>query len=355
MAISKGVMAVSAANQPAGRQPQCGVAQCVASPLVCSVLLLLLTMGLLLTSCVPVRPVAKIGLLASFEGLHRRNGYEALAAMRLAISTLAAEDDPLHPVAVIPLALDAGTDPAQARRAAQKLLADPDVKAIIGPYDPLAIEAVRPLIEAAQLPWYVPFALDPTRGMVPATTSSTWATALVKSVALLAQEQGQERLLLLAPTAGWPPLADLTAVDAALPIELLDLSATAPTDAAIAATDALFWLDRPERSAPYIETLRLHHPTVPLWLGPWGSDPVWAERTANRTALYWVGWIDDAYPSWREEATPASPAAYLTYRATEAALATIKTLSLPSVPTWRAQPFALQPDGSSRPLDALQP
>lgn len=322
-------------------------------------LLLIVVLGLLITSCAPVRPVAKIGLLASFEGLHRRSGYEALVAMRLAIRTAATQSDSLHTVALLPLALDAGSNPEQARRSAKKLLADPAVKAIIGPYDPATVEAVRPIIEAAQIPWYSPFTLDPTVGMVPVTASPAWATALVTAVATAAKAQGQERLVLLGPSAGWPSMTDLVAADAPLPIVAVDLSIAGVSEPAIYATDALFWLASPESSTIYIEELRPTQPDVPFWLGPWGSDPVWAERTASHTELYWVSWVDDGYPRWRREVpaqgVPNSPTAYLTYRATEAALATIETVSTPAVPTWRSQRFALQNDGSSSPLEPLQP
>ncbi len=321
-------------------------------------LALLLILGLSATSCVPVRPVVKIGLLASFEGLQRRNGYEALAAMRWAITTAAQQSAGAQAVAVIPLALDAGADPAQARRAAQKLLADPTVKAVVGPYDPLLIAAVRPLIEAAALPWFLPFALDPAVGIVPTVAASKWASTLVQVVAAAAKEQGQQRLVLIGPTAGWPPLGELLAVEAAIPLVGAD-PAAGPQALEIAATDALLWLGRTEMGAAYINDLRPHQPEVPFWLGPWGGDPVLGERTLFRTGIYWVGWSDDDYPRWANaaaaEGIPNATTAYLTYRATEAALAAVDLAAPPTVPAWSSQRFALQPDGTSRQLDTLQP
>jgi hypothetical protein len=321
-------------------------------------LALVLILGLSATSCVPVRPVVKIGLLASFEGLQRRNGYEALAAMRWAITTAAQQSAGTQTVAVIPLALDAGADPAQAQRAAQKLLADPTVKAVVGPYDPLLIAAVRPLIERAALPWFLPFALDPTVGMVPTAASSNWASTLVQVVAAAAKEQGQQRLVLIGPAEGWPPLGELLAVDAAIPLAAAD-PAAGPHALEIAATDALFWLGRTAMGAAYINDLRPHQPEVPFWLGPWGSDPILGEQTLFRAGIYWVGWSDDGYPRWATaaaaEGIPNAATAYLTYRAVEAALATVDLAAPPTVPTWWSQRFTLQPDGTSRQLDTLQP
>ena len=52
-----------------------------------------------MAACTDVQPVVKIGLVAPFEGLYRRTGYDALAAMRAAIA-----DQPAPGVNVLPLA-----------------------------------------------------------------------------------------------------------------------------------------------------------------------------------------------------------------------------------------------------------
>ena len=83
---------------------------------------------LLLAGCTSVRPTLKVGLLAPFEGLHRRSGYAALAAVRAAVA-----DFPYAEAGVLPLALDDGGQPQGAQRAAQKLLADGRVAAVVGP------------------------------------------------------------------------------------------------------------------------------------------------------------------------------------------------------------------------------
>src|SRR5688500_13064399 len=81
---------------------------------------------LLVTGCTSIRPIIKIGLIAPFEGLYRQSGYTALDAMRQAM----AECTPPG-MDVLPLALDDSGDPARAQRAAQKLLIDPSVGAIV--------------------------------------------------------------------------------------------------------------------------------------------------------------------------------------------------------------------------------
>ncbi|MFZ1771520.1 MAG: ABC transporter substrate-binding protein, partial [Caldilinea sp.] len=95
-------------------------------------------LGLVLAACTDVRPLVKIGLIAPFEGLYRRTGYEALAAMRQALA-----DAPTGPVAIIPLALDDSADPTRTVRAAEKLLVDPQVQAVVGPLSPALAAASR--------------------------------------------------------------------------------------------------------------------------------------------------------------------------------------------------------------------
>jgi hypothetical protein len=81
---------------------------------------------LLLAGCTHIRPVHKVALIAPFEGLYRERGYEALAALRAALSTCVPSG-----VAILPVALDDSGQSEKAARAAQNLLADPSVMAII--------------------------------------------------------------------------------------------------------------------------------------------------------------------------------------------------------------------------------
>ncbi|MCB0083601.1 MAG: ABC transporter substrate-binding protein, partial [Caldilineaceae bacterium] len=159
----------------------------------------------------------KIGLLASFEGLQRRSGYEALAVMRMALDQVTQADR-----AVIPLAMDAGADVAEAQRAARKMLRDPAVKAVVGPYDPELIEAIRPIMAERQIPWFLPFELDPAVGMASAVAPSRWAQALLDAVATAARQQGHDRLVLAGDSAGWPPEEELAKMETPLPVALLN-------------------------------------------------------------------------------------------------------------------------------------
>ncbi|MEZ4674285.1 MAG: hypothetical protein R2932_08595 [Caldilineaceae bacterium] len=299
----------------------------------------------------PVRPVVKIGLLASFEGLHRRSGYEVLHAMRGALEDVAALSDFPTQVVIIPLALDAELNPA---RAALKLLADPDVKAIIGPFDPALVEEVLPILTTATIPWFLPMAIDPALGMAPATGSPAWAFSLVRHVATVAKAQGQQRLVLVGDALGWPDPANLVTV--ASPIPIVDSTGwQGVAGQGITADDALFWLGRVESGASYVEALRQVYPDVPIWLGPQGGDVLFTELTSQRRQIYWVTWLDDGYQLWAEQiattAHPSSLAAYLAYRATEVASALIINHQVPVESSWHPQVFMLQDDGSSRLLD----
>jgi len=294
--------------------------------LVRSLLCLLLILAPVATACTPVQPVYKIGLLGSFEGLYRRNGYEALHAMRLALGEAAAQESE-HPIAVIPLAMDSGRNGEEARRVVQKLLLDPALKAIIGPYDPVLIEAIRPLIEAQHVPWFLPFAIDPAAGMEKASPSTQWAEAMIRAVARVALEQGQRRLVLTGNSAGWPKATVLTKIDTTMPVVVLNSLDATEDASSLTADDALLWLGDVASGAAYLEELRLFYPDMPFWLGPWGGDPVFVERTTSQHAVYWISWLDERYDAWQQiaisQGISPSSATYLTYRATEAALVNI--------------------------------
>ena len=126
-----------------------------------------------LAGCTNVRPTIKIGVLAPFEGLHRRSGYAALEAVRAAIVDFSNGD-----AGILPLALDDGDQPQQAVRSAQKLLADPRVAAVVGPLSPDLGAAVEPLGSTASIAWYPPYSV----------AGQDWATGLVRTAADLGAE-----------------------------------------------------------------------------------------------------------------------------------------------------------------------
>lgn len=310
--------------------------------LLSSLPLWLLLLTPLFASCTTVRPVVKIGLLAPFEGINRRTGYAALTAMRLAIS------ETNGALAIIPLALDEGTDPETAARAAQKLLLANDVGAIVGPVTPASLAAIASVVPPHAVPWFVPFAPStspPTPSIATADSAAqsqqAWLLPLIEAIATLEQQRGQKRLVLAGGSGSW--LADAArAAEAPLPI--------LPSDevASVAAYDAVFWLGSVTEGAHYLCKLRTLHPTVPFWLGPQGDNPLLAERCPIAGPVALVTWLDDGYVDWAQAHDLPSPLAYLTYRATVQAIAQINGDQSPGVPAWRITYFAIQPDGILR-------
>jgi len=302
----------------------------------------------LLAACVPVRPMIKIGLMAPFEGLYRRTGYEALAAMRSALT-----ETPIVGVDLLPLALDNSVDP---QRAAQKLLADKRVRAVVGPQTPELFAQIGPFVDSTGVVWVTPYAIDPATGQfVNPATDETWATDLVVAVAHAAQNQGNRRFVLAGWTPGWPQhsvaeWAERTGVPVVI---------TNETNA-VHATDAVFWMGNAADGADYLARLRPMQPAVPFWLGPQGGDPVFAERmTTPYGPVYWATWLGEDYAQWAANHTPATPTAYLVYQATRqaivdlAASGTDRSSNLPmlaSAPQWRVQFFSLGQNGISRPV-----
>lgn len=285
----------------------------------------LLLFSLLLLSCTSVRPVMKIGLLAPFEGLHRRTGYAALTAMRQAIAEAAPAE-----IAIMPLALDDGADPAQVERATRKLLQDPAVRALVGPYSPLLAQPIAPLMAANGLAWWLPFAVTPSGGFIRAEPKLDWAEPLLAAAAEQTVAVGGRRLVLAGWTPGWPTLqAEELAQALAMPVLISDAVAV------VEPADAVFWLGSPEMGAVYLTALRAYAPQVPFLLGPQADDPVFAEHTPLSGPVYLLFWLDDDYEQWRRQQRAAPPIAYLTYRATQQAIAQMLGQPLPQRQSWR--------------------
>ncbi len=98
-------------------------------------LFLLVILTLTLSACASTAPVIKIGLVAPFEGQYRSIGYEAIYAARLAIREINARGG-VHGYRVELVALDDRGEPDRAIIAAQQLIIDPQVIAVIGHYRP---------------------------------------------------------------------------------------------------------------------------------------------------------------------------------------------------------------------------
>lgn len=272
-------------------------------------------MGLLL-ACTNTRPIAKIGLLAPFEGLYRRTGYDALTTVRSAIDQVGPGD-----VALIPLAEDISLDPD---RTAAKMLADPLVRAVIGPLDPATSAAVEGRLAGADVLWVRPFAVDPQGGFATEIASTTWATELVAEVAQAAAQNGATSLLLAGWTPGWPSLsAERWTSYAGIPIRLDD------EPAHVAPGEAVLWLGSPADGARYFVDLRKFAPDAPFWMGPQGGDPVFLERVLAEPVfagqglgpVFWATWLTDEYDEWRVQHEPGTPADFLVHKATLFAMA----------------------------------
>ncbi len=276
----------------------------------------------------------KIGLLAPFEGIYRQQGYDALAAMRAAIAETPSE------IAILPLAVDL-SDPAQAARTAAKLLADPTVRAIVGPFSPALTVAVTAQIERAGIAWYLPDA-----PLADSPLSIAWRADLSQAIGRATQAQGQTRLVL----AGDPVFLSAENPSLDLPVVLVE------SVAEIRPTDAVLWAGDVAAGAAFLAALRARYPAVPFWLWSGGENPVFYRRavaalnaqslTAALGPVYWVAWLDDGYEAWAATHLPNSPLAYRVFRATQSALDPDRQKSA----TWRVQIFQLQPDGSSQGL-----
>lgn len=272
---------------------------------------------LLLSGCTSIRPIVKIGLIAPFEGLYRESGYAALKAMRQAM----AECTPPG-IDVLPLALDDSGDPAQAQRAAQKLLVDPTVRAIVGPFLLDAIPAVATVITpTTSIPWFIPSLVAPEAGFTDPSTSA-WLDAQIDYVA--ANTPANRVLLLGLPTA-W----QLEAQTSVPVLRVDDLNATL---ADLKAGDAILWLGRPDVGAAWLSTLRQADSPAPFWLASQaGIDVFTAHLEAqdyaqndDRNHTHWLLWSDSNYNQWSQlddsAIQPNDATRYSTYRATCAAL-----------------------------------
>jgi hypothetical protein len=284
-----------------------------------------------LAGCTSVRPTLKIGVLAPFEGLHRRSGYAALDAVRAAIADFSYRD-----AGILPLALDDSAHSQQAVRSVQKLLADPRVAAVVGPLSPALGAAVEPVGADVSVPWYTPYSI----------AGQEWASGLVGAAAALAREQTAAGLVLAGWTPGWPSLdVEQWAEVAGMPVRFAD----EPTG--VEDGEVVFWMGSAEDGAAYLAQLRDLQPTTIFVLGPQGEDPVFVERVRASGkgihGVYWTIWTDSGYTDWTASHSIHSPNAYLVYRAALAALqsATIHSQDAPPS-SWVVQLFRYDDRGN---------
>lgn len=297
---------------------------------------------LLLASCSNVRPIVKIGLIAPFEGLHRRSGYEALAAMRQAIA-----DAPISPVGFVPLALDDSADPERTRRAARKLLIDPQVKAVIGPLSPALAEASGDVLRHSGVVWFAPFAVAPAGGFAAPLDDGLWASGLVAAVGAAVQQQGATALVLAGDRRGWPGWDEVEwSVIAGVPTRFLESDSFAMES--LTENDAIFWLDSAEAAAAFLNAHPALPTHIPFWLSMAGGDPILGERLKIDSKLYWLAWSSVPYTEWAAHHEPSTPSAFLVYQATRAAIDALTGAAPTFATPWRVELFELE-RGVSRP------
>jgi len=270
---------------------------------------LLLLFAFFLSACASTRPAVKIGLLAPFEGVYRQEGYDALAAMRAAI----AEQNP-HGIDVLPLALDTSRDVA---RTAQKVLADPSVAVVIGPY--WAAEEGEVGLIAAGKGWLRPFA---------PVENGNWAGSVVTTAEAFAKNGGRELILAGLP-AGWPTTKTAIATD----------------PGAVDAGQAILWLGDAAAGADFALAVWKRLPDTPIGLYSAGAETFRKRVGAQMTGpVFLVGWIDADYPAWAENHSPNTPAAYTVYRLTADALRDLSGETITTV--WQPALFILQTGGA---------
>ena len=294
-----------------------------------------------LAACTDIRPVAKIGLLAPFEGLYRRSGYEALAAMRQAIG-----DSPAGQIGFIPLALDDSADPQRTLRSTQKLLVDNQVRAVVGPLSPALATTSGQFLENSAVPWFAPYAVQPAGGFADPLASEQWAAGLIAAAGAAAQRQGAASLVLAGGADGWPAWDDARwSAEAGAPVRTLSTDPGAIDS--IRSDEAIFWLGAADAAAAFLATLPPRLDAIPFWLGPAGGDPVLAERVEIDRKLYWLAWSNVHYNDWAASHSPSTPSAFLVYEATRAAIASVTGAAPASDTPWHVELFELA-DGVSR-------
>lgn len=295
-----------------------------------------------------IPPIAKIGLIAPFEGLYRPRGYAALAALRRGLESCAPQG-----LALIPLALDGGDSPDQNRRAAAKLSLDPSVRAVIGPLDLASAAATAEIFAGRDLPWIVPALVAPAGGYAERPD----AASIGPLVATLLQTQSQlpARLLVVGLPSSWQPddLAEFSSV----PLHRLDSSAALLQSAQ--AGDAVLWLG-PAHEASSVQTqLSAEGVALRFWLGPATDASVFAAHgTGKANWLTWQNPASDSDDSDDFDSKSGLPS-YITYmeleqelvyQATCAALARLETDRPARMSEWEVRAYGVDADGALTPL-----
>lgn len=280
-------------------------------------------------------PVAKIGLVAPFEGLYRQTGYAALGGLRAAIA-----DAPARSPALLPLALDDGGAPDLAARATAKVLVDPTAQALIGPLRPDTAAAAAPLLAVSPRLWLLPYRLPyPPQ---PDEEDPSWAVALVQGVAGFAQARGARGLVLAGVLPGWPEWSRIGPIlQTPIPVRVDE------SPLGVAAGEGVLWLGTAENGADYLAELWQEGPETAVWLAPWAADPVLVGRFEATGAawgpIFRAAWLGPDFPGWQADHPEQSHWVYLSDRAGRAAAAAIQGRDGPDFRDWALQEHPFVP------------
>lgn len=278
---------------------------------------------LVTTACAPLTNIQepnRIVLLAPFEGLYRRSGYNALEAMRsvTAHSTLeatleASSATNSHEIDGTPVAIDTSRDPL---RAAEKALAPQNATAIVGPLTPADAALLFTALQKSGVDWYAPFAATENGFTTP--NDPAWLKSLIAGVTPRAQAISEQSRILI---AGWEPLSTI------MQVEALSTSAVTPVvlledPAEIQSDDLLLWLGDAAEGVRYIATIREQHPDLAIFLPYWAAGDVFVEHASAIDdwvwdGIEWGGWV--ARPEEDVTLTPAIAEWILVAAATKAA------------------------------------
>jgi hypothetical protein len=281
----------------------------------------------LTASCVTSTPqVAKIGLIAPFEGLHRESGYAALDGLRAALDECG-ELDREADIAFVPLALNDSYQAADAARALAKVRVDPAVVAILGPLSPGLVmrgQAPETTTRAASRPSHLfPFLVDESGRFA---DEHTWPRALAHYIFQVAQvapmHTSATRLLvagapeaLLAESDTWLQAVAVQMDDgddaqsnallvsdlSAIPIVIVpqnEAGWAARLETVYEMGDALLWLDPTLEGLA--ELVAVHHtwPDLSIVFGPDANHTKAATHFNVQAPLFWGVWSDDGYTEW---------------------------------------------------------
>lgn len=263
--------------------------------------------------------IAKIGLIAPFEGLYRESGYAALDALRAALADCAPPD-----VGVVPVALDDSAAPDKAVRAAQKLLVDPAVVAVVGPFTPATVAAAHSVLGESPRPWIAPLTVDPSGGFAP-PQSSEWLAELLQAAQ---PNQARGRILMVDLPE---EMADDWLVETGS-VQLVEWSGSTLLAGEVIADegmagDSVLWLGDAAQGAAWLKRQHTAGRFPAFWLvNPVGGDILAAHLAADSSGTpdspmaRWLVWSLSDYNGLLAPHTPDLPIAQLTYMATCTAL-----------------------------------